>query len=83
MAWGQNIRPKWTRRELQHFPHLTLPRFQPNLTVLSDCTSYWDRNWQVKHLRLRKHQLTISQVSRLRSTAQPHGIQIGRVLQSF
>ncbi len=27
-----------------------------------------------EHLRLRKHQLTISQLSRLRSTAQPHGV---------
>lgn len=40
---------------------------------------YCERNWQVKHLRLRKHHLTISQVSRLRPTAQPHGVQIGRV----
>jgi len=44
---------------------------------------YWERNWQVKHFRLRKHQLTISQVNRDRSTAHPHGVQIGRVSQSW
>ena len=44
---------------------------------------YWAQNWQVKHFRLRKHQLTISQVKRDRSTAHPQGDQIGRVSQSW
>lgn len=39
---------------------------------------YWERNWQAKHLRLRKHQLRISQVNRERPTAQPHCVQIGQ-----
>lgn len=35
---------------------------------------YWERKWQLKHLRLRKHQLTISQVNREQPTAHPHGL---------
>ena len=42
-----------------------------------------ERRLQVKHFGLRVHQLVISHTSRLRSTPQPHGVQIGRVSQRW
>ncbi len=49
------------------------------LTLRGECGGI-GRELRGEALRLRKHELTVSQVSRLRSTAQPQGVQIGRAV---